>query len=47
MGRGLEVRRESENLPVVSCTYIVGPHFANHRKIGTLVFPRLEHGAAD
>jgi len=46
MGRDLEVRRESENLPVVSCTYIVGPHFAIYCKMGTQVFPRLVHGAA-
>jgi hypothetical protein len=34
MGRDLKVRRESENLPVVSCTYKVFPRLVHGAAIG-------------
>jgi len=38
MGRSFSVRRESENLPVVSCAYIVFPRLVHGAAAGLCVF---------
>jgi len=40
MGRSLEVRRKSENLPVVGSTLIRDPILQKNRRMGALVFSR-------